>query len=127
MSNDHFTLYAWRLSWYSAKVRSYLQYKGIPFNERKPTLYQFKYVIAKHVGDAVVPVVVSPEGEWLQDSTQIIARLEERFRRRRCIRPRRCNGCSASWWKSGPMSSGTRRPSTTASVFRKISPFGARS
>ena len=79
MSNDHFTLYAWRLSWYSAKVRSYLQYKGIPFNERKPSLYQFKYVIAKHVGDAVVPVVVSPEGEWLQDSTQIIARLEERF------------------------------------------------
>jgi glutathione S-transferase len=80
MSNDHFTLFAWRVSWYSAKVRSYLQVKGIPFIEKKPSLLTFKRTIPKHCGgDAVVPVLVSPEGDWLQDSSLIIEQLERRF------------------------------------------------
>lgn len=80
MSHAHFTLYAWRVSWYSAKVRSYLQVKGIPFNEQKPSLLTFKHSIPRHCGgDAVVPVVVSPEGDWLQDSSLIIEQLERRY------------------------------------------------
>ncbi|MGJ8687427.1 MAG: glutathione S-transferase family protein, partial [Spongiibacteraceae bacterium] len=79
MQHDTFTFYAWRLSWYSAKVRSYLQYKNIPFVEKKPSLYTFQRTIAKHCGDPVVPVVITPEGEWLQDSSLIIERLESRF------------------------------------------------
>lgn len=80
MPDDHFTLFAWRISWYSAKVRSYLQVKGIPFSEKKPSLLTFKHTIPKYCGgDAVVPVVVTPEGEWLQDSSLIIEQLERRF------------------------------------------------
>jgi glutathione S-transferase len=76
----HFTLYAWRVSWYAAKVRSYLQVKGIPFNEQKPSLLTFKHSIPKHCGgDAVVPAVVPPEGDWLQDSSLIIEQLERRY------------------------------------------------
>jgi hypothetical protein len=33
-----FILYAWQLSWYSAKVRPYLRFKGIDFVERLPSL-----------------------------------------------------------------------------------------
>ena len=80
MQSQHFIFYAWRLSWYSGKVRSYLQHKGIPFIEKKPSLLTFKKTIPQHCGgDGAIPVLVSPEGEWLQDSTMIIERLENRF------------------------------------------------
>jgi hypothetical protein len=36
-----FALYAWRVSWYSAKVRSYLQDRGSAFNEVKPSLWLY--------------------------------------------------------------------------------------
>lgn len=78
--NQPFTLYGWRISWYSAKIRSYLQHKGIVHVERKPGIYTFKRTIPRRCGgDAAVPVVVTPEGEWLQDSSCIIEQLEQRF------------------------------------------------
>lgn len=78
--NDPFRLYAFRNSWYSAKVRAYLQNKGIPFEEQRPTLKTFQHTIpARCAGAATVPVVVTPEGEWLQDSSVILDRLEERY------------------------------------------------
>ena len=80
MQAQKFMFYAWRLSWYSGKVRSYLQHKGIPFTEKKPSLFTFKKTIPQHCGgDGAIPGVVSPEGEWLQDSTIIIERLESRY------------------------------------------------
>ncbi len=79
MHTPHFTLYAWRISWYSAKVRSYLQHKGIRFTEKKPSLLMFKRTIPQHCGDAAVPVLVTPEGQWLQDSTLIIEAMEQRY------------------------------------------------
>jgi len=71
-------LYSMQLSWYSAKVRPYLRFKGIPFEERTPTAWEYYVVIPRHCGHAVVPIVVTPDGEWLQDSSVIIERLEER-------------------------------------------------
>jgi len=71
-------LYSMQLSWYSAKVRPYLRFKGIPFEERNPTAWEYYVVIPRHCGHAVVPIVITPEGEWLQDSSVIIERLEER-------------------------------------------------
>lgn len=73
----HF-LYSMQLSWYSAKVRPYLRFKGIPFEERNPTAWEYYVVIPRHCGHAVVPIVITPDGEWLQDSSVIIERLEER-------------------------------------------------
>jgi glutathione S-transferase len=79
MTPGNYFLYSMRLSWYSAKVRPYLRFRQLPFDERTPTLREYRGEIRRRVGHAVVPVVITPEGEWLQDSSIIIERLEERF------------------------------------------------
>lgn len=70
--------YAWEISLYSGKTRAYLRYKGIPFEEKNIHLWTMQ-TIQKKVGAQVMPVVVTPEGEWLQDTSHIIDVLEQRF------------------------------------------------
>ncbi len=70
--------YAWQLSYYSGKTRAYLRYKGIPHREKTIRLWDMA-TIKKKVGTQVMPVVVTPEDEWLQDSSHIIDLLEQRF------------------------------------------------
>lgn len=74
-----YTLYAWHLSYFSGKTRCYLRYKGIPYVEKPIDLYTFSVRIKKKTGAAVMPVVVTPEGEWIQDTSVIIDELERRF------------------------------------------------
>ena len=71
--------YAWHLSYFSGKTRSYLRYKGIPFVEKAINFYTFSVQAKKKTGAAVMPVVVTPQGEWLQDTSVIIDHLEQRF------------------------------------------------
>ncbi len=71
--------YAWQLSYFSGKTRSYLRYKNIPFIEKPIDFYTFSVRAKKHTNAAVMPIVVTPEGEWLQDTSHIIDRLEQRF------------------------------------------------
>lgn len=78
MPPDKYFLLSMQLSWYSAKVRPYLRFKRIAFDERNPTAWEYYVVIPRHCGHAVVPIVVTPDGEWLQDSSVIIERLEQR-------------------------------------------------
>lgn len=73
-----YTLYAWPLSYYSGKARAYLRYKAIPHVE-KPVRFWTMKTIKKKTGATVMPVVVTPEGEWLQDTSYIMDRLEQRF------------------------------------------------
>lgn len=77
----HFTHYAWPVSPYSAKTRAYLTFKRIPFVEVAPSALMLFLDIRKAVGAAIMPTVLSPEGEWMQDSTEIIDALERRFPR----------------------------------------------
>lgn len=77
-ANKPYVHYAWQLSYYSGKTRAYLRYKGIPHVEKNITLWDMR-TIKKMVGAQVMPVVVTPEGEWLQDSSHIIDVLEQRF------------------------------------------------
>lgn len=63
---------------YSARVRSYLIKKRIPYVERVPTAWTYKVTIARRFGDASVPVLVTPDGEWIADSEVIVDRLEAR-------------------------------------------------
>lgn len=70
--------YAWQLSLYSGKTRAYLRYKGIPHVEKIIRLWDMRTIRAK-VGAQVMPVLVTPEGEWLQDTSTIIDALEQRF------------------------------------------------
>lgn len=74
-----FTLYGWELSYFTGKTRSYLRYKGIPFVEQPVDALTLTVRIRRRTGAVVMPVVVTPEGEWLQDTSVIIDRLEERF------------------------------------------------
>src|SRR5512143_739264 len=63
------------LSPYSVKVRSYFRYKGIPhaWIVRNPSV---EAEFQKHAKLPLVPLVVTPEGEGIQDSTPILERLE---------------------------------------------------
>ena len=61
---------------YSARVRSYLIKKDIAFVERVPTAWTFQVTIRRRFGDAAVPVLILPDGEWLADSELILDRLE---------------------------------------------------
>lgn len=79
MAVAEFTLYGMDVSPYTAKLRAYLAYKGIAFRNQLPSLFSFYGTIPKRVGNATIPVLVTPEGEWLQDTSIIIERLEQRF------------------------------------------------
>ena len=71
--------YAWHLSYFSGKSRCYLRYKNIPHVEKPIDMYTYTVRAKKHTGAAVMPIVITPEGEWLQDTSVIIDQLEQRF------------------------------------------------
>lgn len=79
MTSSNYTLYGAEASYYSGKVRSYLLHKRIPFVEKSANAWDYLVRLPHHVGAAVVPVVQTPEGEWLQDSSVILDVLEARF------------------------------------------------
>ncbi len=74
-----YTFYGADLSLYSGKLRAYLRFKRIPYVEVAPNFYTFNVTIKRHTGDAVIPVLVSPEGSWMQDTSDIIEAMEARF------------------------------------------------
>ncbi len=70
-----FRIFGSEMSPYSVKVRSYFRYKGLPHqwlirNASNQAEYQ------KYAKLPIVPLVVTPDGEGIQDSTPIIERLE---------------------------------------------------
>lgn len=78
MTQPH-TLYGWQLSYFSGKTRTYLRYKNIAFNDRPVNALTLMRKIPAQTGAMVMPVVVTPQGEWLQDSSHIVDVLEGRF------------------------------------------------
>lgn len=77
--NRKFRHYAVPPSLFSGKTRAYLRYKNIPYQEVTPNIWQMFRAIPRHTGVMAIPVVRTPEGEWLQDSSDIIEALEQRF------------------------------------------------
>lgn len=75
----NYTLHGAEISYFTGKVRAYLRCKRIPFVEVPATAAVYREVILPRVGFPVIPVVVGPDGETLQDSTEIIDTLEQRF------------------------------------------------
>lgn len=73
-----YRLYSWHLSYFSGKARAYLRYKGIPFDDVAVNAWTLLKRFPKKTGTTAMPVVVTPEGEWLQDTTAIIELLEQR-------------------------------------------------
>lgn len=73
-----YTLYGMAGSLYTGKVRAYLRRRGLPFVEKPAGGEEFKNTIVPKIGRWIIPVIVTPEGELLQDGSDIIDALEER-------------------------------------------------
>jgi glutathione S-transferase len=73
-----YRIFGAEVSPYSVKVRSYFRYKGIPHewivrSSKTQAEYQ------KYAKIPIIPLVVTPAEEAIQDSTPIIERLEDEF------------------------------------------------
>ena len=77
-SDSVYRFYAAEISYFSAKVRPALRYKGLHFVELLPTPEAYRDVILKRTGLGFIPVVVTPEDETLQDTSDILDALELR-------------------------------------------------
>jgi glutathione S-transferase len=76
--SDVYRIFGAEVSPYSIKTRSYFRYKGIPHewivrNASTQAEYQ------KYAKLPLIPLVVTPDDEGIQDSTPIIERLEAKF------------------------------------------------
>jgi len=77
MSN-RYRIFGSEMSPYSVKVRSYFRFKGIAHDwieRNRGNEEEF----AKHAKLPLIPLVIAPDGEAMQDSTPIIERLEAQF------------------------------------------------
>jgi glutathione S-transferase len=73
-----FLFYAAESSYFSAKVRPALRYKAVPYVEKLPTGAAYREVILPRTGLAFIPIVVTPEDETWQDTSEILDALEAR-------------------------------------------------
>ncbi len=79
MMRKKFTLYGWHLSYFTGKVLCYLRYKRIPFDDQPVDMLTLMHRIKRETGEVVMPVLRTPDNEWLQDSSHIIDRMEAQF------------------------------------------------
>lgn len=78
MQNPSYRLYGADISYYTGKVRAYLRWKALPFDEVHADANVYRQEILPRVGFPVIPVVVTPDDVTLQDTTCIIEALEAR-------------------------------------------------
>lgn len=69
-----YRFHAYEVSYFSAKVRPALRAKGLWYEELRPDMAE----IRRRTGLGFIPVVVTPEDETWQDSSEILAYLEAR-------------------------------------------------
>jgi glutathione S-transferase len=74
MSDVH-RIFGAELSPYSVKVRSYFRYKGIP-HQWIPRSQAVQQEFQKYAKLPLIPLVVTPDEQGIQDSTPIIERME---------------------------------------------------
>lgn len=71
-----YILYGSQASLFTGKVRGYLRWKGVPFEEISVTPEIMKSIIMECVGWPVIPVIKTPDGRIVQDTADIIAEVE---------------------------------------------------
>jgi glutathione S-transferase len=77
MNEQTHALYTMDNSPYSDKIRALLRYKRIPFVEHSETMETRFTVLQARTGKTMVPVLITPEGEAMNDSTAIAAAIEK--------------------------------------------------
>ena len=74
-----YVLYGSHASYATAKSRSYLRKKGIPFVERLPAAKRFREYVRPTSENHRIPQLEAPDGTVIQDTTAIFDYLEERY------------------------------------------------
>ena len=74
-----YKLYGAPLSLYTGKARSYLTFKQIPFEEVFSSRKVYQNIIEPKTGVRFIPVLETPEHEFVQDTAVIMDLLEARF------------------------------------------------
>ena len=75
---ERFKFYSWSLSLYSGKARAYLIKQHIDFDDLSPASAHYDNVIRPAIGRWIIPVMETPDGEIVQDGTDIIDWFEAR-------------------------------------------------
>lgn len=76
MSDTPYYLYGMSASLYTGKVRAYLIHHGVPFIERGAGHPTFTQEIVPQIGRWIIPVLVTPDGQIIQDGTDILDHLD---------------------------------------------------
>lgn len=79
MTTDPYFVYLLDLSYFSGKLEAYLRYKNIPYRRIETTWRRMGREVLPHTGLMKVPVVLTPQDQWLQDTTPMIDWFEERY------------------------------------------------
>ncbi len=73
-----YTLYGMRASLYTGKARAYLIKQNIEYLEIVPGTPRFMKEIVPKIGRMIIPTLETPDGEIIQDSTEIIDYFEKK-------------------------------------------------
>ncbi|MEQ3746069.1 MAG: glutathione S-transferase family protein [Henriciella sp.] len=84
---DQYTLYGMAASLYTGKVRAYMRRNHVEFREEKAGGEHFNTVVTKEVGRWIIPVIETPDGEYVQDGTDILDYFEGRGFSKQSIYP----------------------------------------
>ena len=76
---QHYKLYGAELSLYTGKARAYLRFKNIPFEEIFSSRSVYLNIIEPKTGVRFIPVLETPDGEFIQDTSVIMDSLEATF------------------------------------------------
>ncbi len=76
MDFDHYTLYGMQASLYTGKVRAYMRRNHIPVLERGAGHPDFSAKIMPEIKRFIMPVIVTPNGEIIQDGSNILDYFE---------------------------------------------------
>lgn len=74
--NQTYTLYGWHLSYFTGKALCYLRYKQVDHKLKPVNLFTLTQTIKRKTGAAVMPVLKTSSGEWIQDTSEIIDYIE---------------------------------------------------
>jgi glutathione S-transferase len=75
---SEFILYGAPASLYTGKARAYLRKQGVDYRECSPGSPRYTQKILPAIGRFIIPVLETPEGEIVQDGTDIIDWFESR-------------------------------------------------
>ena len=78
LASQRYVLYGAPHSLYTGKVRCYLRKQRIDYLERLPSHPAYVNEIAPAIGRNIIPVIVTPNGQIIQDSIDIIDHFEAR-------------------------------------------------